>query len=132
MHNVAIFRVTAKNVVNDFAKRLREKTFVYVLDGVVNVFFHGTDATHHVSLFTVHWKEMISFYEGITIKLKFYSGGFRRTGFSLKAVLLVKTEDVGENVGRECAHGDIICLYRSVKFVAALVDAVLRTFQLCL
>jgi hypothetical protein len=38
MHNVAILRVTAQNVGDNFAESLRENTFVDILDGVVHIF----------------------------------------------------------------------------------------------
>jgi len=52
MHNVAILRVTAQNVGDNFAESLRENTFVDVLDGVVHIFLRCADSTHHVSLIT--------------------------------------------------------------------------------
>jgi hypothetical protein len=50
MHDVAILGVASQNVGDDLTKSLREKTLVYVLDGVVYVFLGSGYTAHHVSL----------------------------------------------------------------------------------
>ena len=54
VHDVAVFRVAAQNVGDDFAECLGEDAFVDVLDGVVHVLLHSGDAAHHVTLLAVH------------------------------------------------------------------------------
>ena len=54
VHNVAIVRVAAEDVGNDFTESLRKQSFVDVADGCVHIFFHCAHAAHHVSLILVH------------------------------------------------------------------------------
>ena len=50
MHDVAIVRVTSKNIWDYLAESLREDALVNVLDSVVNIFLCGTHAAHHISV----------------------------------------------------------------------------------
>ena len=50
MHDVAVLGIAAENVRNNLAEGLRIKTFVYVLYGVVYIFFRRRYATLHISL----------------------------------------------------------------------------------
>ena len=51
VHDVAVVIITAQYVGNDFAESLGINALVYVLDGVVHIFFRSRNATHIVSLF---------------------------------------------------------------------------------
>ena len=50
MHDVAILVVSAEDVGDDFAECLWKDSFIDVLDGVVNIFFGGTYAPHHIAI----------------------------------------------------------------------------------
>ena len=50
MHDIAVFRIASKNIGDDLAECLWEDTLIYVLNGVMYVFFRRTHATHHISV----------------------------------------------------------------------------------
>ena len=50
MHDVAVFRISAENVRNDFTECLREDTLVDVLDSVMHILLGCRHATLHVPL----------------------------------------------------------------------------------
>ena len=50
VHDVAIVGVTAQDIGDNLAEGLWEYAFVYILDGIVHIFFGGTYATHHISV----------------------------------------------------------------------------------
>ena len=50
MHDVAIFRVAAEDVGDDFAESIGIQAFIEVLDGVVDVFLFGGNAALRVTI----------------------------------------------------------------------------------
>ena len=50
MHDVAILRVAAEDVGDDFAESVGIESFVKVLDGVVDVFLFGGDAALAIAI----------------------------------------------------------------------------------
>jgi hypothetical protein len=87
MHDVAILGVAAQNVGDYLTKSLREKSLVYVLDGIMHIFFGSGHSAHHVSLVAHNGYKSLFMDTKIRISeqnikyyLKFFKNGGRNRG----------------------------------------------------